>query len=117
MTAKNNSGIYPVRDMILVLPEEEVEIENGVIKIPEFVKQREAAAQVFGTLVAMGEGAFQYERKQYGILPVLNDGMRIMFAKYGGIVVKGKDGINYRIIRDDDILAIVDKEVRKELES
>lgn len=40
-----------------------------------------------------------------------------MFAKYGGIVVRGKDGTNYRIIRDDDVLATVDKEVKKELQS
>jgi len=113
----NKSGITPVRDLILVLPEEEVETEHGLIKIPEFVKQREAAAQVFGILVQMGEDAFKYEEKQFGTSPDLEAGMRVMFAKYGGIVVKGKDGINYRLIRDDDILATVDTKVKKEIES
>lgn len=113
----NKSGISPVRDLILILPEEEIETEDGLIKIPEYIKQKEIMAQVFGTLIALGEGAFGYENKQYGVAPNIPIGTRIMFAKYGGIVVRGKDGTNYRIIRDDDVLATVDKEVKKELQS
>lgn len=113
----NSSGIHPVRDMVLMLPEEEVKSKEGMIVIPENVKSRESAAQIFGKIVALGEGAFKYEEKQYGVFPPLEVGARAMFAKYSGIVCKGKDGVNYRLVRDDDILALVDKEVKKEIES
>lgn len=115
--SSNSSGIHPVRDMALVLPEEEVETENGLIKLPEYIKQREILAQVFGKLIALGEGAFKYEEKNFGAAPQLELGSRVMFAKYGGIVVKGKDGVHYRMIRDDDILAVVEKEVKREVNS
>jgi chaperonin GroES len=104
----NKSGITPVRDLVLVLPEEKVKTKEGVIEIPEYIRQRETAAQVFGTVIQAGEEA------ECGSVV---SGDRVMFAKYGGIVVKGKDDQQYRMIRDVDILAKVDREVNKEIES
>jgi co-chaperonin GroES (HSP10) len=43
--------------------------------------------------------------------PFANVGERVAFAKYGGLMVVGEDGENYRILNDTDITATVSREV------
>lgn len=114
----NASGIYPIRDLVLILPEQEVEHKDTIIIIPESIKQNERSAQVFGTLVAVGDVAFSYEDKNYGskIREKMVPGTRVMFAKYHGIVVQGEDGKDYRLLQDDDVAAIVNDTVQKPIE-
>ena len=114
----NNSGHYPTRDLVLVLPEEEVEHKDSVILIPETAKSRERLAQVYGIIVALGDVAFSYEDSKYGshIRDKALPGTRIMFAKYHGVVIEGKDGKHYRLIQDSDVAAFVDSDVNKPLD-
>lgn len=114
----NTSGHYPTRDLVLVEPEQEVEHKGSMIIIPDSAKSREALNQVYGRIVAVGDVAFCYFDKNYGskIRDKATPGTRIMFAKYHGIVVTGKDGKQYRLITDDDVAAFVDDDVQKELD-
>jgi co-chaperonin GroES (HSP10) len=112
----NTSGHYPVRDLVLVLPDEEVETKQGLIVIPESVKERSAQAQTYGFVVAHGESAFLFELKEYGVKTDIHVGSRVMFAKYGGIMVKGEDGKSYRLLRDGDLTCTVSDKVKKEIE-
>ncbi len=109
-------GIRPVRDLILVLPEENITQKEMKIQLPEFIKDKQKMQQIFGTIVAMGEGAFKYEEKQYGVRPVVKVGDRIMFARYGGMIVTGADKVKYRMISDDDVVAVVSDDVKYEIE-
>lgn len=113
---KNKSGIIPIRDLVLVLPEEEVTVKEMMIQLPDNVKEKQLLHQIFGKVVAMGEGAFKYEEKQYGVMPSIKAGQRVMFARYGGMVVTGSDKVKYRLISDDDIVASVDDSVKYQVE-
>lgn len=112
----NKSGITPLRDLILVLPEEDVTRKDALIELPDSVLEKQKFHKIFGVVIDIGEGAFKYEKKQYGVEPALWPGDRIMFAKYSGLSVKGADGVSYRMIRDDDVLATVSVDVKQEVE-
>ena len=112
---ENTSGIRPLQDLVLVKPDEDLDIKNGTIVIPEAVLARHGLAQTYGYLVAWGSTAFKFEEKQYGVVYAPKHGQRVMFSKYGGIVVKGKDDKQYRMFKDGDIIAEVDEEIKLEL--
>lgn len=113
----NTSGVYPIRDLILVKSEEDVSSYKGTIIIPQGAEEKERMAQIYGLIVAMGQTCYAFEREQYKIEMGIKPGDRVQFAKYQGLVIKGKDGIQYRMLRDDDIMAKVDNDVKKEVES
>lgn len=103
----NTSGIYPQGDRVLVKPDEiEEELESGIV-LPEQVRQMHGQAQTAGYLVAAGADSWSDYRQSFAGI-----GDRVMFAKYGGQVVWGKDGAEYRVLNDTDITAIVDEGVR-----
>lgn len=112
-----NPGIHPFGARLIVKPDEEVESKEGVIFIPDTVKARYRDAQTVGTVVEVGPTAFAFEEKTYGsstrkdIVP----GSRVMFAKYGGVVIKGKDNLDYRMIWDDDVLGLADSDFKLEI--
>lgn len=111
----NVTGINPIRDLILVKPEENVKSEEGVIIIPESAKRNELAAQTFGYVVALGSICYKFEKRNYDVDVEVKPGDRIMFAKYSGIVVIGEDKQEYRLIRDDDVQAVIGKKVQREI--
>jgi len=104
----NESGLLPVEYKILVLPEEvERKTESGII-LTEKITEREKMAQVRGKLVAIGGNAFEDWQD-----PIPQVGDTISYAKYAGLVVKGKDGVEYRLANDKDITAIVKEDTNE----
>jgi len=96
----NESGIWPVECKCLVLPDEVPTKTAGGIDI-SVTADKEQQAQVKGTLVAAGPVAFEdWSSKK---IPV---GTRVFFAKYAGIYISGDDGKQYRLINDNDIMAV-----------
>jgi len=106
----NSSGIHPKGDRILLKPDTIEEVtQGGIILIDESVQQG-AMAQVVGVLVAHGADCWSdYEE------PFAKIGERVMFAKYGGKVTLGKDGVQYRLMNDIDITATVDADFGEEV--
>lgn len=101
-------GIKPAGHRLLLLPDEEVEsLGSGLIEIPESVKERYHLVQTKGKLVAIGSTAWE----QFGTTAWAAVGDTVMFAKYAGLVVKGLDGKQYRIINDEDLIAVVDPRI------
>jgi len=106
-------------DRVLIKPDK-VKYE-GVIEIPETEQEKYANAQSIGTLVDVGPDAWidHVEATANGEItkvvgfriPFARPGERIAFAKYGGIVMHGKDGEEYRLMNDTDVTAKVDKEI------
>jgi chaperonin GroES len=93
--------IKPLHDRILVQRvEEETKTKGGII-IPDTAKEKPAE----GKVVAVGSGRIGEDGKR---LPLeVKAGDRVLFSKYGGTEVK-VEGEEYLIMREDDILGIVE---------
>ena len=103
---ENRSGIYPSGDRVLIKPDEIEEVTKGGIVLPDKQRRDHQNAQTSGVLVAVGPDAWSdYKAAFAGI------GDKVMFAKYGGLSVIGKDGKRYRVINDIDVTAIIDEGV------
>jgi chaperonin GroES len=94
-------SLRPLSDRILVERVEEDEKTKGGIIIPDTAKEKPAE----GKVVATGNGRMGEDGK---LLPMdVKVGDRILFSKYGGTEVK-IDGADYLIMRQDDVLGIVE---------
>jgi co-chaperonin GroES (HSP10) len=81
---------------------------KGGIILPDETKERDQFAQMQGTLIAVSPLAFTYADKvDWGDYAKPKPGDKVMFARYAGAAVKGKDGADYRIISDKDISAVL----------
>ena len=102
----NKSGIYPVEFKVLVKPRIVEEKSKGGIIFPDQVKEKEKFAQQEGVVIAISPDAFEFERNcEWKRKP--DEGDTVLFDRYAGCTVKGKDGEEYRLINDKEIGAIV----------
>lgn len=133
---QNNSGVIPLDLRVVVMPDPAETKTAGGIIIPEATAEREKAAAVKGTLVAFGEHAFgdafsvhrnanervrkaearydeafaELEAAQASLADAQQPyeaGARVMIGKYAGVVFKGTDGNEYRIMNDEDIVGLL----------
>lgn len=103
---KNHSGIVPVGHRVLILPEQvETTTKSGIIVTTD--EKREALAQMYGIVVAIGKECYSDKETRW-----CSVGDRVSFAKYSGLVYKGVDGKDYRVINDLDVVALVLEGVR-----
>lgn len=104
----NQSGIFPTEFKVLVQPIKVDEKTKGGIILPDETKERDQFAQMQGVLVAASPLAFTYaDNEAWGEASRPRPGDKVMFARYAGAAVKGKDGADYRIISDKDISAVL----------
>ncbi len=95
-------GIRPLRDRVLVKRVKEDEKTKGGIIIPDTAKEKPIEGQV----VAVGNGRVLDNGETRSL--EVKKGDRILFGKYSGTDVKF-DGEEHLILKEDDILAIVEK--------
>lgn len=103
--AKNASGITPVGTVLVVLPDPVEETsESGIVLTTQSENERLKLAQTDGEVIAISPDAFTDlgEGK-----PRCKIGDRVIFAKYAGMIRKGKDDKEYRLIHDRDVLAVL----------
>ena len=94
-------SLRPLSDRILVERVAEEEKTKGGLFIPDTAKEKPAE----GKVVASGNGRMGEDGK---LLPMdVKVGDRVLFSKYGGTEVK-IDGIDYLIMRQDDVLGVVE---------
>ena len=93
--------IRPLNDRVLVERLEEEEKTQGGIIIPDTAKEKPAE----GKVVAVGTGK-KNEKGEVTPLDV-KEGDRVLFGKYAGTEVK-VGGNEYLIMREDDILGIIE---------
>ncbi|NOX24732.1 MAG: co-chaperone GroES [Deltaproteobacteria bacterium] len=93
--------IRPLNDRILVQRLEQEEKTSGGIIIPDSAKEKPAE----GKIAAIGKGKLDDTGKRVAMEVKVGD--RVLFSKYGGTDVK-LDGEDYLIMREDDILGIVE---------
>ena len=96
-----NVKIKPIGDRVLVEHLEEKEQVRGGIIIPDSAKEKPQEAKV----IAIGTGKKDEDGK---VLPFeVKVGDRVLISKYGGTEIK-IDGKDYLIMREDDILGVID---------
>jgi chaperonin GroES len=93
--------LRPLYDRILVQRLEEATTTKGGIIIPDSAKEKPAE----GKVIAVGNGKADEKGKK---IPMdIKKGDRILFGKYSGTEVT-VDGDEYLIMREDDVLGIVE---------
>jgi len=93
--------IRPLNDRILVKRLEEEEKTAGGNIIPDSAKEKPAE----GEIVAVGPGKLNDAGERVAM--DVKQGDRVLFSKYGGTDVK-LDGEDYLIMREDDILGVIE---------
>jgi chaperonin GroES len=96
-------GIRPLRDRLLVERLEEAEVRHGSIVIPDSAKEKPQE----GRVIAAGSGRLGEDGKKIALSVKAGD--RILFARYAGSEVRVEDR-DYLILREEDVLAIVDQD-------
>jgi len=92
--------LRPLNDRVIVKRLEEEEKTVGGIIIPDTAKEKPQQARV----IAVGKGR-TLENGQ--VMPLtVKEGDRVLFGKYAGTEIK-IDGDEHLIMREDDILAIL----------
>lgn len=104
----NLSGILPTEFNVVVRPDpvsETIRTKSGIeIFKPVDTQEKEKYAAQGGTLIAVSPLAFTYERWPDGAQPP-QVGDKVIFAKYVGMRWTGRDGVEYIIMKDKDIVA------------
>ena len=93
--------LYPLGDRVWIEPIEQEETTASGIILPETAKEKPQE----GKVLAVGPGV-RNDRGERQSLDV-GVGDRVLFAKYSGTEIK-QDGTKYLIMRESDILAIVE---------
>ena len=89
-------NVKPLADRVLVLPAQAEENVGGII-LPDTAKEKPQ----HGKVVATGNGTKDEEM-------VLKEGDEILYGKYSGTELEF-DGTKYLIMRQSDVLAVVNK--------
>jgi len=99
---KQKSKITPLGDKILIKPASQDEMNttaSGII-IPDTVSKEKPEQ---GTVIAVGEGRWENGKR----IPLsVKVGDKVVFSRYGYDEVK-LDGVEYYILKEENILAII----------
>ncbi len=93
--------LRPLYDRIVVRRKEAKETMRGGIIIPDTAKEKPQEAEV----IAVGEGKFNEDGKRMKL--DVKKGDTVLIGKYTGNDIK-IDDVEYTIIREDEVLAIVE---------
>jgi chaperonin GroES len=94
-------NLKPLYDRVIVKPIEAEETTAGGIIIPDAAKEKPTKGEV----IAVGEGKFVDATGNLRA-PKVKVGDKVIYGQYSGSAYK-QDGVEYKIIKEDDILAIV----------
>ena len=93
--------LKPLQDRVIVKRLEEEEMTAGGIVIPDSAKEK----PIRGEVIAVGPGKVADSGKTVEMS--VKKGDKVLFNKYAGTEVK-IDGDEHLVMREDDILAIID---------
>lgn len=102
---ENPSGIEPLEYNVVVRPEKVEDQTRGGIYIPDEVKERDQYGHHRGEMVAASPMAFSFDDWPPD-LPKPEVGQTVIFVKYAGTLVPGRDGEDYRVMKDKDVLGV-----------
>jgi chaperonin GroES len=98
-----NINLRPLADRLIVEPiEQEEKTASGII-LPETAKEKPQE----GKVLAVGPGRKDEDGKP---IPMdVKEGDRVLYAKYAGTEVKLPDDRKVLVLKESDVLAIVEK--------
>lgn len=111
----NPSGINPTGFKVLVRPDdaqgeilkEFAALQKAGFQMADGAREQAKFSSITGVMIAASPLAFGYDRWPDGARkPQVND--RVLIAKFCGLYHKGKDGVEYRVVEDKDIVATLD---------
>lgn len=106
----DTSGLNPIGDRVLVLPDKSAEKMESGLHLPEDIVARHTLAAEAGVLVAVGDGAFKWNADRstpfYGRTPKVGD--RVAIERYSGQLFHGLDGEIYRLMESACIGAVIE---------
>jgi len=95
-------NIRPLQDRIMVQPILDKEVQKGGIIIPDSAKEK----PIEGRVKAVGKGKIGDDGKPIKLEIKVGD--KVLYSKYGGTEIK-IDGEDYLLMREDDVLGVVEK--------
>lgn len=95
-------NLRPLHDRVVVKRLEEQETMRGGIIVPDSAKEKPQQAEV----IAVGKGKLLEDGTR--ATPDIQAGDKILFGKYSGSDIR-IDGNEYLILREDEILGVLDK--------
>lgn len=104
----NESGILPRHYNVLVKPDEVAEQTKGGLFIPETVKEKDEFGRTEGVMVAASPLAFSYAEWPDNTKPQVGD--RVIFPRYNATKIKGRDGVEYWMLKDEAIAGVMQDE-------
>ena len=94
--------IRPLQDRSMVQPILEKEVQKGGIIIPDSAKEK----PIEGRVKAVDKGKIGDDGKPIKLEIKVGD--KVLYSKYGGTEIK-VDGEDYLLMREDDVLGIIEK--------
>lgn len=94
--------VKPLNDRVLVQRLEEMTMTKGGIYIPDTAKEK----PIEGRIIAVGPGKMSDQGSRMALQ--VKEGDRVLFSKYAGSEIK-VEGEEYLMMREDDILAIIEE--------
>ncbi len=95
-------SLRPLADRLIVEPAQQEEMTASGIVLPETAKEKPQQ----GIVVAAGPGKKDDQGKLIAMEVKVGD--KVLYAKYGGTEIKLDDGSKVLVMRESDILAIVE---------
>ena len=92
--------LKPLADRVIVIRIEEDQKTSGGIIIPDTAKEKPQQ----GKVIAVGPGRIDENGRRLSMEIKKND--KVLFGKYAGTEIK-LDGVEHLIMKEDDILGIV----------
>lgn len=94
--------LVPLEDRVVVKPQEAENKTAGGIVLPDTAKEK----PLMGKVIAVGPGKMLDSGKRGSMSVKKND--TVLYGKYGGSDVE-VEGVEYKIIRESEILGVVEK--------
>lgn len=95
-------GIKPLADRIIVKPLEAEAKTKGGIVLPDTAKEKPQE----GKIIAVGKGKVGEDGK---VIPLeLKKGDVVLYGKYSGTEITTREGDTVLIMREDDVLGVVE---------
>jgi len=102
----NNSGIRPMGYNVLVKPDDVEKTTKGGIILPETKLEKDEFGRMEGQLVAVSPMAFAFGDWPKDAQPP-SVGDRVIFSRYAGSEVTGRDGCKYWLMKDESIVGVM----------
>jgi chaperonin GroES len=96
-------NLRPLADRVVVEPIEQEETTRSGIVLPETAKEKPQE----GKVLAVGPGRMDDDGKRWPL--DVKEGDKVLFAKYAGTEVKLPDDRKILVLKESDILAIVEE--------